>query len=237
VAVLKHIEAGDVTLEAAGKILMGGGAAWWTPFGLVHASLPQAAYEETYRLALVWRQPFERNLIAAVQAGVAASVMPGATVETVCNTVLEYAGPLARTLLTRAQRIACDHDGDWDGFVQAVYAQALVEQCSAEVDGPLPAPAVAGDPYRGATILWAEQIPLAFAAFVWGKGDFVKTLAACINLGRDCDSIGSTCGSWIGGLIGLQGMPVVWVDALQNVNIPYMNILKRASDVAGLAGA
>jgi hypothetical protein len=237
VNVLKKVEAEGISFEESRRILMGGGAAWWTPFGLVNAGHPEAAYEETCKLSIIWRLPFEQNLIAAVQAGVAASVMEGATVDTVIATVIQYAGPLARKLLLRAKRIAETHAGNLERFIDAFYFEALVEECSGEMDGPMPKRALITNPYHGATVLWAEQIPLAFGALVFGKGNFVDTMVACINLGRDCDSTGSTCGSWIGGLTGLQGIPAEWVSSLQNVNKDFMDISATANKLADMAGA
>jgi ADP-ribosylglycohydrolase len=233
---LRFLEEGG-TIEESRVIRVGGGAAWWTSFGLIHAGDPQKAFDETCRLSIIWKQPFEQNIIAAVQAGVAASVIEGATVDTVCDTVLNYAGPLAKKLLLRAKQIAEKNAGDLDGMIQELYAEALVEECTNELDGPMPKKAVALNPYRGATVLWAEQIPLAFAALIFGKGNFLDTMIACINIGRDSDSIGSSCGSWIGGLVGYSGMPQDWVETMQRVNLGHINLTERALKLAVLAGA
>jgi hypothetical protein len=234
---LRKIESGEMTVEETSTLLMGGGAAWWTPLGLVHAGKPAAAYEETMRLSAIWRQPFEQNLIAAVQAAVAVAVLPGATVASVTDTLFEYAGPLAQKLLERAQRIAQDHAGDLDGFIEGIYAEALVAECSPELDGPVPAPAVASNPYKGASVLWAEQIPLAFASLVFGQGDLADSLTACVSLGRDADSIAATTGRLAGALVGLSGMPSDWVETLQSVNIAEMDLLAQGNLLADLARA
>jgi hypothetical protein len=234
---LRKIESGEMTIEGARTLLMGGGAAWWTPLGLINAGKPADAYEETMRLSVIWRQPFEQNLIAAVQAAVAAAVLPDATVASVTDTLFEYAGPLARKLLQRAGRIALEHQGDLDGFIEGIYAEALVAECSPEIDGPMPASAVATNPYKGATVLWAEQIPLAFASFVFGQGDFVDSMIACVNLGRDADSIAATTGRLAGALVGLSGMPSDWVETLQTTNIREMDLLAQGNRLADLAGA
>ena len=235
---LKKISAEGMTFEESRRMLMGGGAAWWTPFGLVNGCNPKAAYDETERLAVIWRLPFEQNLIAAVQAGVAGSVTQGATVDTVVNTVLEYAGPLARKLLLRAKRIAVTHEGKLDRFIDAIYFEALVgSEGPSDLEGRVPPRIVADNPYKGATVLWAEQIPLAFAALVFGKGNFLDTMVAVVNMGRDADSIASTCGSWIGGLAGKSGMPADWTEKLQNVNLDYMDIEATAGKLAAMAGA
>jgi hypothetical protein len=233
---LRKIQSGEMTPEETGAwYRIGGGAAWWTCFGIVHAGDPDKAYEETYRLSVIWKKPFERNLIGATQAAVAACVQEGATVESVTETLMAYAGPLARKLLQRAQRIATAAEDDREEFVRAIYAEALVDQGTADVDGPMPPSAAPGNPYRGATILWAEQIPLAFAAFLFGRGDFRKTMTSCVSLGRDADSIATTCGSWIGGLVGLEGIPADWVETVQAVNLGEIDLLGRSNRLAGLA--
>jgi ADP-ribosylglycohydrolase len=164
-------------------------------------------------------------------------VPSSATVDTVVKTVLDFAGPLARKLLLRARRIAWDNDGDLDGMIENLYEEALVEQCTGEIDGPMPQKAIITNPYRGATVMWAEQIPLAFAAFIYGKGDFLDTMIAVAATGRDTDSIASTTGSWVGGLVGYHGMPQDWVETMQRVNINHINLIERATKLAALAGA
>ena len=234
--ILRRVSAGEIAMGQITELLIGGGAAWWTPTAMVHAGEPRSAYEATMWLSSAFRQPFEQNLISAVQAAVAASMLSDATVNTVINTLLEYAGPLARKLLERATGIAHQHEGDLDGFVEGIYSEALVTECTTEIDGPMPEPGIASNPYRGATVLYAEQLPLAVAAFVFGKGDFVESMIASVHLGRDTDSICATTGRLAGGLAGLSGIPADWVDALQQVNRDKLAILERANQLADLAG-
>ena len=235
--ILRKVEAGELAVEQIKERLIGGGAAWWTPIGIIHAGQPDSAYEETMRLSSVFRQPFEQNLISAIQAAVVASMMPSATVSTITDALLKYSGPLARKLLERAIRIAQKHEGNLDAFVEGIYAEALVTECASEIDGPMPPQATAKDPYRGATVLYAEQIPLAVGAFVFGKGDFVNSMVASVHLGRDTDSICATTGRLAGGLVGLGGIPDKWVQTLQAVNSDKLDILGRANQLADLAGA
>jgi hypothetical protein len=233
---LRKIEAKEMTPEQTGEwYRIGGGAAWWTCFGIMHACNPRAAFEETKRLSIVWKKPFEQNIIGATQAAVAASFLPNASVKTVTDTFVEFAGPLSRKLFQRAERIAVDSAGNMDALIDGIYKECLVDQGTGDLDGPLPPSHVPSNPYRGATILWAEQIPLALAAFVFGKGDFQQTMTACVNLGRDADSTASTCGSLIGGLVGVAGIPAEWVQAMQTVNINEIDLLARAGKLADLA--
>jgi hypothetical protein len=234
---LRKLESGEMEIEEARKLLMGGGAAWWTPLGLIHAGDPAGAYEETMKLSLVWRQPFEQNLISSVQAAVAAATLPDATLDSVTETLFECAGPLARKLLARAQRIAVDNAGDLDGFIEGIYAEALISECTPDLDGPMPESIAPANPYKGASVLFGEQIPLAFAAFVFGRGDLKESLIACVNLGRDADSIAATTGRLAGALGGLSGMPADWVETLQSVNLGEMDLLAQGNLLADLAGA
>jgi len=68
------------------------------------------------------------------------------------------------------------------------------------------------------TILFAEQQPLALAAFVFGRGEPDRAIPQCVMIGRDCDSTASNVGGWCGGLHGEAGLPKTWVETVCEVN-------------------
>ncbi|HEV2125497.1 MAG TPA: ADP-ribosylglycohydrolase family protein, partial [Chloroflexota bacterium] len=145
---------------------------------------------------------------------------------------------LGRRLFERAVDVAQAYRGDVDGLVDAVYDRLLVEESTHEVDGPLPTPAVApAPPARKVGILHAEQVPFALAAYIHGGGDYRETMAAVCALGRDTDSIATSCGTWIGGLVGLSGIPTEWVEAVIRVNRSDVDLLGDAQALARLAMA
>ncbi len=215
------------------KHMQGGGIGWWTPFAVIHAGKPQQAAQAVWDLATIWKAPFEHNLAGAVMAGMAESVREGASWESVVETVLSFSGPLAKKLLNRAIDIAERADNVWD-LAEKLYARALIhKEPSRELDGPMP-PEIGAVDYTDEqymTCYYAEQIPLAMAAFVFAKGE-PDAIPVCCSVGRDCDSIGTAVGGWVGGLHGLSGLPKEWVEPVQAVNLKYLNLYDLADRIS-----
>jgi hypothetical protein len=236
VRLLRRIAAGEVGIDdAARENPQGGGAGWWTPIGLVSAGRPAQAAAEVRRLAAPWKMPLEQRLAGAMQAGAAVATTDGATVEDVIAACRAEAGPLGEQLIDRGLALARAQSGDLDGLIEAVYDQMLVRECATEEDGPLPQfnrePVGA---QRDVYSFYAEQLPVALAALAHGGGDFERTLVTVVNIGRDTDSIATTCATWIGGLVGRAGMPAEWVDTLLAAN-PDVDLLDEARALAALA--
>lgn len=234
---LRRIQTEEVSVQEAGIAhRQGGGAGWWTPFGLIWAGQPEKAAAEVRRLSVVWKQPLEQHLCGALQAAAAASVAQGATIESIVEAALSVAGPLGRALIARGLDAAKRHRGDLDGLIEDIYSSLLVMQVGGEVDGPMPEPAVAPDPsQRQGSILFAEQVPLAMAAFVFGRGDFLRTMTSVAAIGRDTDSIATSCGTWIGGLVGLAGIPADWTEAVTAANRRDVDLMEHGHALAGMA--
>lgn len=222
--------------EAVGRDLEKDGInGWWTPIGVRNAGDPTAAAAETKRLAAVWKAPVQRDLVAAVQAGLADAFREEATCETVVEAMREACGPLPRKLIDRAVAIAEDAD-DLDALVDALYERVLfpefdsLKEPPTEVDADLPQ---SHDPVpytdeRYASLYNHEQIPLAVAGFVFAGGDPRDAITTTVNLGRDCDSTATSVGSWVGALHGETALPEEWVETVCAVNRDHV-------DVRGLA--
>lgn len=213
----------------------GGGLGWWTPLGIVNVGRPDRAVGEVLRLSSLWKRPLEQDLLAAVQAGVAHALTTKATVESMVEAARGVVGPLARGLIDRAVTIALAVPrGNVAAFVGRLYQGALVESAPDSLEGALPAPAVSPDNLDEPTIspLLAEQVPLAFAALVFGDGRSRATLCAAASLGRDAKAIASTVGSWIGALVGRSRLPREWVGAVIAANHAEMDLVQQASELA-----
>jgi ADP-ribosylglycohydrolase len=192
---LKRIRDGKVTAEEGGLThAPGGGGAWWTPVGILYAGNPAGAAAEIRSLCRPWKGPLEQDILAAVHAGTAEAQREGATADSVVNVILSTCGPEARTLMERAAAIAREAKSS-DEFHRELYAHCLVQ-----------------------SILFAEQQPLALAAFVYGRGEPERAIPHCVMIGRDCDSTASNLGGWCGGLHGESGLPKKWVETVCEVN-------------------
>jgi hypothetical protein len=224
--------------ELAGEsVEPGDGLAWWTPVGIANLGRPDRARDEILRLSTLWKRPLEQDLLAAVQAGVAHALTPRATVETLVEVAREAAGPLARALIDRAVSVARSVPrGDLTALAKRLYDSVLVLSCPDTVDGEVPPPAPMprnmDEPTRSA--LLAEQVPMAFAALVFGDGRSRISLSAAASLGRDASSVAATVGSWIGGLVGRSRLPREWVGAVVTANDPEIDLVDQGKDLADL---
>ena len=195
VEALERIRDGKVTAEEGGLThQQGGGGAWWTPVGIVHAGSPAMAAAEIRSLCRPWKAPLEQDILGAVHAGTAEAQREGATADSVVNTILNTCGPEARKLMERAAEIGHQAKSS-DELIANLYAHCLVK-----------------------TILFAEQQPLALAAFVFGRGEPDRAIPQCVMIGRDNDSTASNVGGWCGGLHGEAGLPKSWVETVCQVN-------------------
>jgi len=231
---LRRVERGEVTAEEGGlTFFQGGGIGWWTPVGIVHAGDPEGAAAEVRSLSRIWKAPLEQDFLAAVQAGLAEGMRDGATVDSMIETMLAQCGPLARKLIERAIDIT-ERARGFDNLADTLYNNALmpelkdrhVKEPPRAADGPMP-PTLEPLPdtdEKYMSSFYAEQVPLAIAGFLWGKGDPRVSIPATCMLGRDADSTATTVGSWVGALHGESGLPREWVETVCQANIREIDI-------------
>ena len=238
---VKRVGRGEMPAAEAGRTFMqGGGNGWWTPVGILHAGNWAGAEAEIRSLSRIWKRGLEQDLLCATQTGLATAMTPGATFADVMEGILKPCGPLARTLIGRGFAVGLAA-ADMEGLAEAVYDRMLFASAGPDdlgdeptdrVDAPLP-PSVpptgdTDDLYLG--LYFAEQIPIACAAFAFGRGDPERTIPAAVNIGRDCDSFATTAGSWCGALWGEAGLPHDWVRTVADAN-------RDVVDIRGLAEA
>lgn len=242
--VLERIRNGEVEAATAGETAkQGGGIGWWFPFGIVHAGNPEAAAEEARRLSAIWKAPLERDFVAAVVAGIAEALKDDATWQSVRDAMLTQCGPLARKLLERAIRIAGAATDTWD-LAERLYSEVLISETAhiweitpddppTAHDAPLPPvhPPLDDSDVSYTTYFFAEQIPLAMAAFVYAKGE-VSAIPVCVNLGRDCDTTGTLVGALVGALHGESALPTEWVEAVCEANKAEIDLRDQAERLA-----
>lgn len=234
---LRRIQAGEVEPEAAGREFReGGGVGWWTPLPIIHAGEPAATAGACRRLSVVWKGPLEQDLLAGAQAAVAAGMRGEADVGTMLDAVLAECGPTATELVQRGLGIA-ERAADFDELAGLLYEEALVGEPPVQRDDPLPPPLVpladSDEPY--CTCYFAEQVPLAVAAFVFEDGAPAAVPTAC-SLGRDADSVATLVGSWVGALHGESGLPAEWVGTVLTANEQDLDLRDLAERIAALDG-
>jgi hypothetical protein len=157
--------------------------------------------------------------------------------------MLAQCGPLAAQLIERAIGIARRATGA-DDLVDQLYHTVLMlpdqlgpaREPPRAADAPLPP---VGVPLKDSdatysVCFYAEQVPLAVAAFVYGQGE-PPSIPVCCMLGRDCDSTATTVGAWVGALHGESGLPREWVDPVCTVNKHEIDVRGLATQIADLA--
>lgn len=243
---LRRVERGEVSAEEGGmSFFQGGGIGWWTPVGILHDGVPQAAAAEVRSLSRIWKAPLERDFLATVQAGLAHAMRDGATVESVVDAMLARCGPLADQLIQRAIDIT-ERARNFDELVDALYHTVLMPELQLRhqqeppraIDGPVPPvrePLEDSDEMYMSSF-YAEQVPLAVAGFLWGNGDPRVSIPATVMLGRDADSTATTVGAWVGALHGESGLPQAWVDTVCQANIREVDIRDLAEKLAAHPG-
>ncbi|MBM7570152.1 ADP-ribosylglycohydrolase family protein [Aquibacillus albus] len=248
VEALYKVKNGEATAEDCGLTFkQGGGVGWWTPIAIIHAGNPKKAADQVRNLSRIWKAPLEQDLLAAKIAAIAEGVKEDATYESMVEAMFEQCGPLATQLLERAINIANKAENVWD-LAEKFYQEALMPDHTMspykkineydppiEVDAPMPERVEPID-YKedGYTCcFFAEQIPLALAAFAYAKGNIESIPVSC-NLGRDCDTTATIVGAWVGALHGESGLPTEWVDPVCEVNKREMDIRKLSEQICEL---
>ena len=234
VTALERIKRGEVSAQEGGLVhTPGGGVGWWTPVGILFAGEPEEAFNEARRMCTIWKDPLEQDLLAAVQAGVAAGMAENSSTESVVDALLRYCGPLSRKFLERGIHVANQAGGTSD-LIHRLYKSVLVGTQppfdSYELPEPLPYLEDSDDVYTSA--LLCEQVPLAVAAFVHGDGNPEIAIPLAVACGRDCDTTATTVGAWCGAIRGETGLPGDWVRTVCEVNMPEIHIRQLAETLA-----
>lgn len=60
-----------------------------------------------------------------------------------------------------------------------------------------------------------EAVPLAFAAYLGGAGEFTTSVLNAVNIGRDADTIAAMAGALAGAASGIEAVPEDWLGSVQ----------------------
>lgn len=174
---------------------------WDGPLGLTYPGLPGEAAEVGYSMAVA----------------VAAALTPGATIESVIEQVLKYAGslgPQAGEFTGRLNRLLdiAAHCPDVYSLREPFYRDFLVTFPPWEAVFPL------------------EMVPCALAICAIAKGDGGQAVIGAANMGRDADTIAGIAGELMGVIYGVQCLPAAWVEQVVRLN-PSPDLPQMAADL------
>ena len=191
-----------------------GGNAYYTAVSIINMCDPEQAYWDVFDISSIWKRDIARELVSTLYAAIAHAFCIDATYQSVVQTALDFSTDRAKKYIDRAVNVAAGCK-DWQEFIPKAYETLLHD------DEPYFAqtPPDTGDLNQWSTSVdFREQIPLMFGVFYVAKGGPTETTLGTINLGRDCDSIGTTASSMAGALCGINAFPKDWVETVLEAN-------------------
>lgn len=177
---------------------------WDAPLGLLFPGRPQEAARIGYSMAV----------------SVSAALSTSATLDSVIEQVLKYAGSLgsqATEFTGRLNRILdiAAHCPDVFSLREPFYKNFLVTF----------------PPWEAVFSL--EMVPYALAVCSIAKGDAQQAIIGATNVGRDADTIAALAGEIMGVIYGAQAFPPAWVDQVLQLN-PAPDLAQMARDLSEL---
>lgn len=200
------------------------------PIGLINAGDPMGAVRDA---ADVGRMLFRPADVALAWAGVydgaiAAAMKPGATVESVIETVFWILENMKKSS-THKSWYPDNIKREIERGLDVVAKTNDYEKARAEFYNIYNG---IGTPYAMASA--AETVTKALAMFVLAKGDAKTAILYGVNLGRDTDCMAAMGGGLSGALSGIGAVPEAWVKQVDEATFanPYTNIQVKIEDHA-----
>jgi len=202
-----------------GNIVNCGAAMYMAPVGLVNPGDPGAAYREAIDMAGAHQSSFGREAAGVFAAAVAASVGPGATLETVLEAVFSLAKDGTRSaidaVLTAVSTMARPTDDDSERELARVVRSAVAPFDTVGSEDYRSPCLDARRPSRTKSI---EELPVALGLLMAHRGDYRSGVLAAVNYGRDSDSIAGMLGAVAAGLGGPTAVPPEWLDQIETAS-------------------
>ena len=194
-------------------------AMYMMPVGAVNFGDPFQAYQEAVRLGIAHNESFAVEAGAVIAAAYAEAFAEASSIESVYAAAFNLAKEGTRGALEKAFQ-AADPALSLREFCKKVsravepflQTQTHAADSSFEAFSGL---GKVGQPSSSASI---EELPVAIAALRYGAGDFLRTLAAGVFYGNDCDSIAGMAAGLFGALFGVESVPQGFKDESDRAN-------------------
>ncbi|MFI6343935.1 ADP-ribosylglycohydrolase family protein [Streptomyces sp. NPDC050560] len=199
-----HYGHADPREAGSGNIVNCGAAMYMAPVGVVNAGNPAAAYAEALDVAAPHQSSYGREAAGVFAAAVAAAFAPGATAESVVETVLGLAKDGTRAAVAAVCERARGLD-DWEAALAPL--REAVEPF--DTVGPRYREPSLGA-RRPSRLHAIEELPVALGMLLVAGGGYEGAVLGSVNYGRDCDSIATMSGAIAGALGGSAAVPAEW---------------------------
>jgi ADP-ribosylglycohydrolase len=185
------------------------------PIGIINAGNPSQAYQDAFNIAFVNQDDENRDAAATLAAGVAASLVPDATVDAVIAAMEEHASWIVRRAITLTMDLV-EESVSVDDFAARFYARML--------DWTWPNRNWDKEHYFSGSSL--EVVPVTMALLDLCDGDVNQAIIEGASFGRDCDTIARAVGCVAGALHGAGAIRNDWIQACEEANRPLFEELE-----------
>lgn len=205
----------DPRLGGVGNMVNCGAAMYAAPIGIVNAADPGAAYREAIDIFTAHQWSYGLEAAGVMAACVAAAFVPGATIDDVVSTALEYAKEGTREAIGAVVYEARRHS-DWREAI--VPLRETIQPFDGSAEDGVRDRGNATDDWQPSRRKSIEELPIALGMLVVAKGDFLEAIRGAANYGRDNDSIAGMAGSIAGALHGDGVIPEAWAEQVNRAN-------------------
>jgi len=185
------------------------------PIGIINAGNPAQAYQDAFNIASLNQDEVNRDAAATVAAGVAAALLPEATVDMVSESMTKFSADVVRRAITLTMDLAYSSD-TVDELAEKYYAGML--------DWTWPSRTWSKERFFSASSI--EIVPVAMAILHMCEGDVNRSIIEGASFGRDCDTISSVAGCIAGALRGASTIRKDWIDACEKANEEFFEELE-----------
>lgn len=235
---LRHVLANCDPREGGyGNMVNCGAAMYIAPIGVVNAGNPRAAYEEAISFATGHQVSYGLEAAGVLSACVAKAFEDEVTIKDIIETALQFSKDgthLAIKDITELAYEIKDKDLSYEEIVRAF--QLALKQYSPmedDVHRKIEKVGIPSNHYTPSRLFSIEELPMALGMLILNDGNFKKTIADCINSGRDTDSIGVMAGVILGAIYGSSVIDQDDISLLEETNrIDFNEVSKRFSIVA-----
>ena len=196
-----------------GQIPAGCATMMIAPVGIINAGNPAQAYQDGWNIAYLDQEGHNRDGAATMAAGVAAALLPDATIESVLAAMTRYSSEFMRRAIELTMDLAYASDSI-DAFAEKYYAHML------DWSWPIPP----GETWHkdhffsGNTV---ELLPITMAILHLCGGDVNRSMIEAASFGRDCDTTASMAGSIAGAMQGASAIRQDWIETVEQANVDF----------------